>query len=117
MVKRKRQTIQWSSEKDRQYNGQAKKTDNTMVKRKRQTIQWSSENDRQYNGQAKKTDNTMVKRKRQTIQWSSEKGQNDKMHRKLKIEQHEPHKNVGEFRCSKLDIYVFLLLCKFQEIS
>jgi hypothetical protein len=59
----------------------------------------------------------MVKRKRQTIQWSSEKGQNDKMHRKLKIEQHEPHKNVGEFRCSKLDIYVFLLLCKFQEIS
>jgi hypothetical protein len=43
MVKRKRQTIQWSREKDRQYNGQEKKTDNTMVKRKRQTIQWSRE--------------------------------------------------------------------------
>jgi hypothetical protein len=35
MAKRKRQTIQWSKEKDRQYNGQKKKTDNTMVKRKR----------------------------------------------------------------------------------
>ena len=39
MVKRKR-------EKDRQYNGQKKKTDNTMVKRKRQTIQWSKEKDK-----------------------------------------------------------------------
>ena len=40
--------------KDRQYNGQKKKTDNTMVKRKRQTIQWPKEKgqiDRQYNGQ------------------------------------------------------------------
>jgi hypothetical protein len=45
-----------------------KKTDNTMVKRKRQTIQWSKEKDRQYNGQKKKTDNTTAKRKRQTIQ-------------------------------------------------
>ena len=57
MVKRKRQTIQWPKEKDRQYNDQKKKdekTDNTMVKRKRQTIQWSKEKDRQYNGQKKK---------------------------------------------------------------
>jgi hypothetical protein len=63
MVKRKRQTTQWSNEKDRQHNGQAKKTDNTMAKRKRQTTQWPSEKDRQHNGQAKKTDNTMAKRK------------------------------------------------------
>ena len=83
MVKRKRQTIQWPKEKDRQYNDQKKKTDNTMtkrkrtksektdntmVKRKRQTIQWSKEKDRQYNSQKKTTDNTMTKRKRQTIQ-------------------------------------------------
>jgi hypothetical protein len=39
MIKRKRQTIQWPKEKDRQYNDQKKKTDNTMAKRKRQTIQ------------------------------------------------------------------------------
>jgi hypothetical protein len=39
MAKRKRQTIQWPKEKDRQYNDQKKKTDNTMIKRKRQTIQ------------------------------------------------------------------------------
>ena len=45
-----------------------KRQDNTMVKRKRQTIQWSKEKDRQYNGQKKKTDNTTAKRKRQTIQ-------------------------------------------------
>ena len=44
------------SKKDRQYNGQKKKTDNTMTKRKRQ---------RQYNGQKKNRDNTMAKRKRQ----------------------------------------------------
>ena len=77
MVKRKRQTIQWSKEKDRHYNGQKKKgkqTDNTMVKRIK---------DRQYNGQKKMTDNTMVKRKRtnrQTIQWSKEKGQIDRQY-------------------------------------
>jgi hypothetical protein len=35
MTKRKRQTIQWPKEKDRQYNVQKKKTDNTMAKRKR----------------------------------------------------------------------------------
>jgi hypothetical protein len=39
MAKRKRQTIQWLKEKDRQYNDQKKKTDNTMNKGKRQTIQ------------------------------------------------------------------------------
>ena len=39
MAKRKRQTIQWPKEKDRQYNDQKKKTDNTMAKRKKQTIQ------------------------------------------------------------------------------
>jgi hypothetical protein len=39
--------------KDKQYNGQKKKTDNTMAKRKRQTIQWPKEKDRQYNGQKK----------------------------------------------------------------
>jgi hypothetical protein len=62
MTKRKRtkrQTIQWSKEKDRQYNDQ---------KKKRQTMQCPNEKDRQYNGQKKKTDNTMTKRKRQTIQ-------------------------------------------------
>ena len=109
MVKRKRQTIQWPKEKDRQYNDQKKKTDNTMTKRKRtnrQTIKWPKEKgrkDRQYNGQKKKTDNimakrkranrqtiqwskelktdnTMVKRKRQTIQWSKEKGQIDRQY-------------------------------------
>jgi hypothetical protein len=48
-----------------------------MIKRKRQTIQWSKEKDRQYNDQKKKTDNTMAKRKRQTIQWPKEKEQND----------------------------------------
>jgi hypothetical protein len=66
-------------EKDRQYNGQKKKTDNTMVKRKRLTIQQPKEKDRQHNGQkvngeegqttqwpkgkrSRGTDNTMAKR-------------------------------------------------------
>jgi hypothetical protein len=48
MAKRKRQKKQWTKEKDRQYNGQKKKADNTMAKRKRQTIQWPKEKDRQY---------------------------------------------------------------------
>jgi hypothetical protein len=39
MVKRKRQTTQWSKEKDKQHNGQKQTTDNTMDKRKRQTTQ------------------------------------------------------------------------------
>jgi hypothetical protein len=51
MNKSKRQTIQWPKEKDRQYNEQKKKTDNTMAKSKRQTIQWTKEKDRQYNDQ------------------------------------------------------------------
>jgi hypothetical protein len=48
MVKRKRQTIQWSKEKDRQYNSQKKTTDNTMTKRKIQTIQRPKEKDRKF---------------------------------------------------------------------
>jgi hypothetical protein len=78
MVKRKRQTTQWSNEKDRQHNGQAKKTDNTMAKRKRQTTQWPSEKDRQHNGQAKKykeTNNDLHKT----------------LHRKPKTKLYEPH--------------------------
>jgi hypothetical protein len=78
MVKRKRQTTQWSKEKDKQHNGQKQTTDNTMDKRKRQTTQWSKANDRQHNGQKQTTDNTMDKRKRQTTQWSKEKGHKDK---------------------------------------
>ena len=54
MVNRKRQTTQWSTEKDRQHNGQQKKTDDTMVNRKRQTTQWPTEKDRRHNGQQKK---------------------------------------------------------------
>jgi hypothetical protein len=58
MVKRKRQTTQWSKEKDKQHNGQKQTTDNTMDKRKRQTTQWSKEKDRQHNGQKKKVTKT-----------------------------------------------------------
>jgi hypothetical protein len=47
MNKRKRQTIQWPKEKDRQYNEQKKKTDKTMNKRKRQTKQRQKKKDRQ----------------------------------------------------------------------
>jgi hypothetical protein len=49
MVKTKRQTIQWSKQTDRQYNGQNKQTDNTMVKTNRQTIQWSKQTDKTTN--------------------------------------------------------------------
>jgi len=42
------------SKKYKQYNGQRKKTDNTMAKGKRQTIQWRKEKDKQYNGERKK---------------------------------------------------------------
>ena len=52
--------------KDRQYNAQEEKKDNTMTKRKRQTIQCPRE--KKYNDQEEKTENTMTKRKRQTIQ-------------------------------------------------
>jgi hypothetical protein len=38
MIKRQRQTIQWSKDKDKQYNDQKTKTNNTMVKRQKQTI-------------------------------------------------------------------------------
>jgi Flp pilus assembly protein TadB len=58
----------WSRGKDRQYNDQEEKTDNTMTKRKRQTIQLPKGKDRQCNDQEEKTDNTMTKRKRQTTQ-------------------------------------------------
>jgi hypothetical protein len=61
MAKRKRQTTQWTNEKDRQHNGQTKKTDNTMAKRKRQTTQWPNEKDRQHNGQTKKEKMTNYK--------------------------------------------------------
>jgi hypothetical protein len=102
--------------KNRQYNGQAKRgrrTDNTKAKRKGeqvQKIQWPNEKGnkyRQYNGQAKRgrsTDNTMAKRKGeevQTIQWPNEKGTKRQtiiykaLHRKPKMEQHESHKNTG----------------------
>ena len=47
--------MQRSKEKDRQYKGQKKRTDNTKVKRKGQTIQRSKEKDRQYKGQKKRT--------------------------------------------------------------
>ena len=58
MTKEKGQTIQWPKKKDRQYNDQRKRTDNTMTKKK----------DKQYNDQRKRTDNTMTKEKGQTIQ-------------------------------------------------
>jgi hypothetical protein len=48
MTKRKRQTIQWPKGKDRKYNDQKKKTDNTMTKRRRQTRQRPQEKDRKY---------------------------------------------------------------------
>jgi hypothetical protein len=59
MTKRKRQTIQWPSGKDRQYNDQEEKTDNSMTRRKRHTIQWPRGKDRQYNDQEEKTDNVL----------------------------------------------------------
>jgi hypothetical protein len=37
-------------------------TNNTMIKRQRQTIQWSKDKDKKYNGEKTKTNNTMVKR-------------------------------------------------------
>jgi hypothetical protein len=43
----KRQTIQWSKDKDKQYNDQKTKTNNTMIKRQRQTIQWSKDKNKQ----------------------------------------------------------------------
>ena len=51
------QTIQWSKQKNKQYNGQNKRrTDNTMIKTKEeQTIQGSKQKkNRKYNGQSKR---------------------------------------------------------------
>jgi hypothetical protein len=73
MAKREGQTTQRPKEKDRQHNGQKRRTDNTMAKREGQTTQWPKEKDRQHNGQKKK-------------------GHEDKpLHLKLKIERNEPH--------------------------
>jgi hypothetical protein len=63
MANREGQTIQWPTEKGRQYNGQQRRTDNTMTNREGQTIQWLTE-DRQYNDQQRRTDNTMTNRKK-----------------------------------------------------
>jgi hypothetical protein len=49
-----------------------------MVKSKGQTTQWLKVKDRQHNGQKKRTDNTMVKSKGQTTQWLKVKEPNDK---------------------------------------
>ena len=57
MANKKGQTIQWPTKKDRQYNGQQTRTDNTMVNKQGQTIQWSTNKDRQYNGQQARTNN------------------------------------------------------------
>jgi amino acid transporter len=46
-----RHTIQWPRGKDRQYNVQGEKTDNTKTKRKRQTMPWPKVKNRQYNDQ------------------------------------------------------------------
>jgi uncharacterized membrane protein YfhO len=40
---------------------------NTMVNKQGQTIQWSTNKDRQYNGQQKRTNNTMANKQGQTI--------------------------------------------------
>ena len=53
MAKSKGHTIQWPKVKDTQYNGQKKRTHNTMAKRKGHTIQWPKVKDIQYNGQSK----------------------------------------------------------------
>ena len=50
MAKGKEQTTQWLKEKNRQHNGQRKRTDNTMAKGKGQTTQWLKEKDKQHNG-------------------------------------------------------------------
>jgi hypothetical protein len=67
MANREGQTIQWPTEKDRQCNDQQRRADNTMANREGQTIQWPTERDRKYNGQQRRTDNTMANRG-QTIQ-------------------------------------------------
>jgi hypothetical protein len=47
--------MQWPNKKERQYNGQIKRRDNTMTKKKGETIQWPNKKERQYNGQIKRT--------------------------------------------------------------
>ena len=59
--------MQWPKEKDRQCNGQKKRTDNAMAKRKGQKMQWPKEKDRQRNGQTKRTENALAKRKGQKL--------------------------------------------------
>jgi hypothetical protein len=56
MAKRKGQKMQWPNEKDRQCNGQTKRTENALAKRKGQTMQWSNEKDRKCIGQKKRTE-------------------------------------------------------------
>jgi hypothetical protein len=55
MAKRKEQTTQWPKEKNRQHNGQKKRTDNTMAKRKEQTTQWPNEKDKRRNNDLQNT--------------------------------------------------------------
>ena len=51
MAINKGHTIQWPKLKDRKYNGQKKRTHNTMAKSKGYTIQWPKVKDTQYNDQ------------------------------------------------------------------
>jgi hypothetical protein len=72
--------------KRRTYNTMAKRrTYNTMAKRRTDNTQWPKEGD-----------NTMAKRKRTKRQTMIYKTS----HRKLKIEQHKFHKNLGLNSCS-----------------
>jgi hypothetical protein len=75
-----------------------------MIKRQRQTIQWSKDKDKQYNGQKTKTNNTMIKRQRQTIQWSKEKTKvqtiiYNTLQRQINSELHEAIKTGCELGC------------------
>jgi hypothetical protein len=81
MAKREEQTTQWPKEKNKQHNGQKRRTNNTMTKREEQTTQWPKEKNKQHNGQKRRTNNTMTKRKK-------DKGRNydQNIHIKLKIE-------------------------------
>jgi hypothetical protein len=55
------ETIQWPDKKERPYNVQIKRRNNTMAKLKGETMQWPNKKERQYNGQIKSRDNTMAK--------------------------------------------------------
>ena len=76
--------------KNKQHNGQKRRTNNTMAKREEhntmakreeQTTQWPKEKNKQHNDQKRRTNNTMTKRKK-------DKGRNydQNIHIKLKIE-------------------------------